>query len=111
MIAYNSCRNRHSPKCQGAAAKRWLAEREADLLPVAYFHVVFTLPATIAAIAFTNKAAIYDLRYRWGYGGRCAGAFIARPGQELYPLSPRPDVVGRDLKAAADAILEVEPPD
>ena len=50
-IAYNSCRNRHCPKCQGAAAREWLAEREADLLPVGYFHVVFTVPAEIAAIA------------------------------------------------------------
>jgi predicted Zn-ribbon and HTH transcriptional regulator len=47
-IAYNSCRNRHCPKCQGAAAKQWLAQREAELLPVPYFHVVFTLPAAIA---------------------------------------------------------------
>src|ERR1700745_3852740 len=50
QIAYNSCRNRHCPKCQGPAAARWLAAREADLLPVPYFHVVFTLPAPIAAI-------------------------------------------------------------
>ena len=57
-IAYNSCRNRHCPKCQGAAARTWLAAREADLLPVGYFHVVFTLPAEIAAIAFTNKALL-----------------------------------------------------
>jgi hypothetical protein len=55
-IAYNSCRNRHCPKCQGAAARTWLAEREADLLPVGYFHVVFTLPTEIADIAFQNKA-------------------------------------------------------
>ena len=55
-IAYNSCRNRHCPKCQGAAAKDWLAAREADLLPVGYFHVVFTLPAEIADIAGQNKA-------------------------------------------------------
>jgi hypothetical protein len=60
-IAYNSCRNRHCPKCQGAAAREWLAAREADLLPVGYFHVVFTLPAEIADIAFHNKAAIYGL--------------------------------------------------
>ena len=57
-IAYNSCRNRHCPKCQGAAAKQWLAEREAELLPVPYFHVVFTLPARIAATAYQNKAVI-----------------------------------------------------
>lgn len=63
-IAYNSCRNRHCPKCQGAAARTWLAEREADLLPVGYFHVVFTLPAEVADIAFYNKAVIYDLLFR-----------------------------------------------
>jgi hypothetical protein len=63
-IAYNSCRNRHCPKCQGAAAREWLAAREADLLPVGYFHVVFTLPAEIADIAFHNKAAVYDLLFR-----------------------------------------------
>jgi hypothetical protein len=63
-IAYNSCRNRHCPKCQGAAARSWLAAREADLLPVSYFHVVFTLPAEIAAIAFHNKALLYDLLFK-----------------------------------------------
>lgn len=63
-IAYNSCRNRHCPKCQAAAARTWLAEREADLLPVGYFHVVFTLPAEIAEIAFQNKATLYDLLFR-----------------------------------------------
>ncbi len=63
-IAYNSCRNRHCPKCQGAAARTWLATREADLLPVGYFHVVFTLPAEVAAIAFHNKALLYDLLFR-----------------------------------------------
>ena len=63
-IAYNSCRNRHCPKCQGAAAREWLAAREADLLPVGYFHVVFTLPAEIADIAFHNKAAIYGLLFK-----------------------------------------------
>jgi Transposase zinc-binding domain/Putative transposase len=60
----NSCRNRHCPKCQGAAARTWLAEREADLLPVGYFHVVFTLPAEVADIAFHNKALVYDLLFR-----------------------------------------------
>jgi hypothetical protein len=63
-IAYNSCRNRHCPKCQGAAAKQWLAEREADLLPVPYYHVVFTLPAAIADIAYQNKAVIYNLLFK-----------------------------------------------
>jgi hypothetical protein len=64
IIAYNSCRNRHCPKCQGAAAREWLAEREAELLPVPYFHVVFTLPARIADIAYQNKAVIYDLLFK-----------------------------------------------
>jgi transposase-like zinc-binding protein len=63
-IAYNSCRNRHCPKCQGAAARAWLAEREADLLPVGYFHVVFTLPAEIADVAYQNKAVVYDLLFQ-----------------------------------------------
>jgi hypothetical protein len=63
-IAYNSCRNRHCPKCQGAAARTWLAAREADLLPVGYFHVVFTVPAEIADIAWQNKAVVYDLLFR-----------------------------------------------
>jgi Putative transposase/Transposase zinc-binding domain len=63
-IAYNSCRNRHCPKCQGTAARAWLAEREADLLPVGSFHVVFTLPAAIADIALHNKALVYDLLLR-----------------------------------------------
>ena len=59
-ISYNSCRNRHCPKCQARAAQRWLEARQADLLPVEYYHVVFTLPAPISAIAYTNKAAIYQ---------------------------------------------------
>ncbi len=63
-IAYNSCRNRHCPKCQGAAAKQWLAEREAELLPVPYYHMVFTLPAPIGDIAYQNKAAIYDILFK-----------------------------------------------
>jgi hypothetical protein len=64
QIAYNSCRNRHCPKCQGSTAKRWLAARQADLLPVEYFHVVFTLPAPIAEIAFYNPAVVYDLLFK-----------------------------------------------
>ena len=62
-IAYNSCRNRHCPKCQASAAKRWLEARQADLLPVDYYHVVFTLPAPISAIAYTNKTVIYGLLF------------------------------------------------
>jgi len=64
QIAYNSCRNRHCPKCQGSSAKRWLADRQAELLPVEYYHVVFTLPAQIADIAFANPALIYDLLFK-----------------------------------------------
>jgi len=64
QIAYNSCRNRHCPKCQGQVARAWLERRQADLLPVPYYHVVFTLPAPIAAIAFGNKAVVYDLLFR-----------------------------------------------
>jgi Putative transposase/Transposase zinc-binding domain len=64
IIAYNSCRNRHCPKCQGAAAREWLAEREAELLPVPYYHLVFTLPAPIADLAYQNKAVIYDLLFK-----------------------------------------------
>jgi Putative transposase/Transposase zinc-binding domain len=64
LIAYNSCRNRHCPKCQGAAAKDWLAEREAELLPVPYFHVVYTLPAALRDIAYQNKAVVYDLLFK-----------------------------------------------
>jgi Putative transposase/Transposase zinc-binding domain len=62
-IAYNSCRNRHCPKCQGSAARRWLEARQTDLLPVDYYHVVFTLPAPISAIAYYNKAVIYRLLF------------------------------------------------
>ena len=64
QIAYNSCRNRHCPKCQGAVAKDWLAARQAELLPVPYFHVVFTLPKQIADIAYHNKAVVYDILFR-----------------------------------------------
>jgi hypothetical protein len=61
IIAYNSCRNRHCPKCQGAAAHKWLAAREAELLPVPYFHVVYTLPAKLRDLAFQNKRVVYNL--------------------------------------------------
>jgi hypothetical protein len=63
QIAYNSCRNRHCPKCQGSAARRWLEARAADLLPVDYYHVVFTLPASISDIAYTNKEVLYGLLF------------------------------------------------
>ena len=63
QIAYNSCRNRHCPKCQAGAAREWLEARQADLLPVAYFHVVFTLPQPVAAIAYQNKAIVYAILF------------------------------------------------
>src|SRR6476619_143297 len=63
-VAYNSCRNRHCPKCQGSQALAWMEERNAELLAVPYFHVVFTLPARIAAIAYQNKAVVYDLLFK-----------------------------------------------
>jgi hypothetical protein len=63
-IAYNSCRNRHCPKCQGSQARTWLEARQAELLEAPYFHVVFTLPPRIGAIAFQNKAVIYDLLFK-----------------------------------------------
>ena len=62
-VAYNSCRNRHCPKCQSATRERWLADRQADLLPVPYFHVVFTVPTEVAAIAFHNKAVVYAILF------------------------------------------------
>ncbi len=63
-IAFNSCRDRHCPKCQGLARLQWLADRRTELLPVAYFHVVFTLPSPIAAIALQNKALVYDILFK-----------------------------------------------
>ena len=62
--AYNSCRNRHCPKCQGQTRADWLVARQAELLPVPYFHVVFTLPATVAEIAFQNKAVVYAILFQ-----------------------------------------------
>ncbi len=63
-IAYNSCRNRHCPKCQGSQAREWMEDRAAELLPVPYFHIVFTLPAEIGDIAYQNKAVIYDALFK-----------------------------------------------
>ena len=64
QIAYNSCRNRHCPRCQGSTARRWLADRQAELLPVEYYHVVFTLPAQVAQIAYQNPTLVYDLLFK-----------------------------------------------
>src|SRR5580700_6350176 len=63
-ISYNSCRDRHCPKCQGSAKEAWLAARQAELLPVPYFHLVFTLPAPAAEIAFQNKAEVYAILFK-----------------------------------------------
>ena len=89
QVAYNSCRNRHCPKCQSSAAQRWLDARQADLLPVEYYHVVFTLPAPIADIAYYNKAVIYGLLFdvaaetlltiaadRWHLGARIGATLV-----------------------------------
>lgn len=64
QIAYNSCRNRHCPKCQGSAAHRWLEARQADLLPVDYYHLVFTLPAPISDLTYTNKSVLYQILFQ-----------------------------------------------
>ena len=64
VISFNSCRNRHCPKCQAAAARKWLAEREAELLDTGYFHLVFTLPAPVADIAWQNKAVVYGQLFK-----------------------------------------------
>src|ERR1700685_3020300 len=63
-ISYNSCRNRHCPKCQTAARDRWIAARRKELLPTRYVHVVFTLPRELAPLALQNKKAVYDLLFR-----------------------------------------------
>src|SRR5437762_14229574 len=63
-VSYNSCRNRHCPKCQSLARAKWLEHRKAELLPVEYFHVVFTIPEQIAAIAFQNKSIVYSILFQ-----------------------------------------------
>src|SRR4051794_41931829 len=89
-VAYNSCRNRHCPKCQGAAAREWLAAREADLLPVGYFHVGFTPPAEIADIALHNRAAIYDLLFRTAAQTMLTVAADPRPPRARIRVPPVP---------------------
>jgi Putative transposase/Transposase zinc-binding domain len=85
---HSFCRNRHCPKCQGAAAKDWLAAREADLLPVPYFHLVFTLPAAIANLAYQNKAVIYDLLFK-------------APSEALLTIAADPKHLGARIGATA----------
>jgi hypothetical protein len=99
-IAYNSCRNRHCPKCQGLARAQWLADRRSELLPVPYFHVVFTVPAPIAEIALHNKAVVYGILFTAAAetlrviaaDPRHLGAEIGLPGTRS---GPRPARVGR----------------
>jgi hypothetical protein len=105
-ISYNSCRNRHCPKCQGAAAKDWLAAREADLPPVGYFHPVFTLPAEIAPTAYQNKAVVYDLLLRAASETLLSRRAHRRPGSadsgrspdddRWAQVDPKPSFVARD---------------
>jgi len=87
-IAYNSCRNRHCPKCQGAAAKTWLAARQAELLPVDYYHVVFTLPAQISDIAYQNKAVVY-------------GALLKAAAETLITIAQDPKHLGARIGLTA----------
>jgi len=87
-IAYNSCRNRHCPKCQGPARAQWLGARQAELLPVPYFHVVFTMPAQAAEIAFQNKAVVYAILFR------CAA-------ETLTTIAADPKHLGAQLGATA----------
>jgi Transposase zinc-binding domain/Putative transposase len=87
-ISYNSCRNRHCPKCQAVAAKEWLAERLAELLPVLYFHVVFTLPGPIADIAYHNKTVVY-------------GLLLKAAAETLITIAADPKHLGARIGAAA----------
>ena len=130
-IAYNSCRNRHCPKCQGAAAREWMEERQAELLPVPYFHIVFTLPSAIGDIAYQNKAAIYDLLFKAGAetlltiaAGRTGSAAVLlvtergsltpsrnlpSSGSEIAPDQPRHDANpcgGRERRAQPRQFME-----
>ena len=101
-VAYNSCRNRHCPKCEGAARAEWLAARQAELLPVPYFHVVFALPPAAAEIAFHNKWTVYGLSMRAAaqaltvlaakrLGARIGLIAVLHTwGQDADPSSPRP---------------------
>jgi hypothetical protein len=86
--AYNSCRNRHCPKCQGLASAEWLEARQAELLPVPYFHVVFTIPAPVADIAFHNKAVVYAILFR-------------AAAEALHDVAAEPRYLGAEIGAIA----------
>jgi hypothetical protein len=85
-ISYNSCRNRHCPRCQGNARSRWLAKRRAELLPVSYFHIVFTLPHELSALTLQNKRLLYDLLFRATLGRRAS--FLWRETGEVPKRKP-----------------------
>jgi Transposase zinc-binding domain len=97
QIAYNSCRNRHCPKCQGSAALRWLEDRQADLLPVEYYHVVFTLPAPVAAIAYYNKEVVYGLLFEITaqtlriIAAKCGAPHLAANAANIAMRTPAPE--------------------
>src|SRR5450631_1049520 len=90
-VAYNSCRNRNCPKCQGLARARWLEDRQAELLDVPYFHVVFTVPAEIEVIAFQNQTVVYDILFR--AASETLRTIAAEPADRLawHRSAPRPD--------------------
>jgi Transposase zinc-binding domain len=94
-IAYNSCRNRHCPKCQGQARTKWLTDRQAELLPVPYFHLVFTLPAPIAEIAFQNKTIVYAILFK--AAADAMTALAANPRVIPHVLIPGGVGIGWDL--------------
>ena len=108
--AYNSCRNRHCPKYQGAAREAWLAARQAELLPVAYFHVVFTLPAPVAEIAFQNKAAVYAILLRTAAETlRTIAADPKHLGAEIGLIAVLP-CSGHSRRRAQPALTQPAPP-
>jgi len=112
-VAYNSCRNRHCPKCQGAAARQWLAEREAELLPVPYYHVVFTLPAAIGAIALQPRVrSVRDLQIPIGRAQPNRASSSPRfPPYEAFErrprVKPRTPAKGRRPKPFSIAAIQV----
>src|SRR6266566_3827808 len=96
-ISYNSCRNRHCPRCQGNARARWLAARSAELLPVPYFHIVFTLPHEFSALILQNKRLLYDLLFRTS-------------AASLLELARDPERLGADMVPRRAPYLGAEPP-
>src|SRR5208283_2160161 len=110
MIAYNSCRNRHCPKCQAAASRRWLADREAELLPVPYFHVVYTLPSKLRDIAYQNKRTARR-RPACRRPSTAAGCHTGRAARAALPMPAlrRPHDRHRGLRARMRAKVAADP--